>query len=223
MLKSVVAAVAATGIAGAAARGATIASWGFESVTPADATNAAANGPHAPDTGVGSASGLHASAGTDWTTPSGNGSTNAYSSNEWAVGDYYQFQVSTVGLDDISIAWNQTRSSTGPATFDLRYSTDGTNFTTFLNDYTVALGSWNTTTPDATTASTFFADLSAVTAIDNQATVTFRLVADAAPGASGGTNRIDNITISSGPVPEPSAVALLGIASLAVLRRRRAR
>ena len=39
--------------------------------------------------------------------------------------------------------------------------------------------------------------------------------------AAGGSNRIDNVTVSTGPVPAPGAVALLGLAGLAARRRRR--
>src|SRR5262245_41131408 len=71
-----------------------IAVWTFEPepFLDADGLNLAAGPSVTPSTGTGSLSGLHASAATDWTTPTGNGSANAYSSNTWADGDYYQFQ-----------------------------------------------------------------------------------------------------------------------------------
>jgi hypothetical protein len=81
----------------------TIAAWTFELNTPADATDSTTIGPILADTGVGTASGLHAGAATDWTTPSGNGSANSLAANTWAVGDYYQFQISTIGFTDVSI------------------------------------------------------------------------------------------------------------------------
>lgn len=210
--------------------GATIAFWGFETVTPPDATDAATNGPHNPDQGTGQASGVHASAASDWTTPAGNGSANSYSVNTWTTGDYFQFVTSTVGQADIFLQWDQTRSSTGPATFDLQYSTDGTNFLTALDDYTVASndaaggGPW-TSGGSRIASYVRTVDLSAINAIENQPSVTFRLVSQVTP-AAGGTNRVDNFLVSQGPppeVPEPTSLGVLGVVAAAMVRRRRRR
>ena len=61
--------------------------------------------------------------------PAGNGSAHSFSSNVWAVGDYYQFQVSTLGQSQIGLVFDQTSSSTGPGNFKVQYSTNGTTFT----------------------------------------------------------------------------------------------
>lgn len=183
---------------------ATLAEWTFESPLPADAPNVSVYPNNVgPSTGAGNAGGFHASAATDWTTPAGNGSTDSFSSNEWAIGDYYQFQLSTVGFDTIQVSWDQTRSGTGPGTFDLAYSVDGTNFSIFADNYVVNAVTWSSGT--AVTGSSFAFDLSGIAAINNQSTLLFRLVADAAPSAAGGTSRVDNFKII-GSVPVPPAV-----------------
>lgn len=201
----------------------TIASWDFEpdplavnltnTTFPSSGSYAADNG------GTGFLTAVHASASTVWSSPAGNGSANSLSANNWATGDYFQFQFSTLTFSNIAITWSQTRSGTGLTNFSLRYSTDGSSFTTFTN-YAVAQVTWGSTV--FTNASVFVADLTSVTAIDNQADVYFRLVADQTP-ASGGTGRIDDITITG--VPEPSTYAMLALAGAGfagyVIRRRR--
>src|SRR5262245_52162078 len=156
--------------AGSAAWAATIASWTFETSQPATA------GPHAAEVGLGSASGLHAGAST-YSSPAGNGSAHSFSSNAWAVGDYYQFQVSTTGMQGVIFSWDQTASNTGPGHFQLQYSTGGP-FTNFGGVITVGAnlnppGFWNATTsfPDYTHS----VDLSSVTALNNAASIILRL------------------------------------------------
>ncbi len=224
-----------------------IAQWNFEGLTfpsgptvPSMTPNPSA-GTLSADVGSGTASALHASPSTVWSTPSGNDSPKSISSNNWTIGDYYQFQVSTVGFSDINIGFMQTGSNTGPASFTLQYSTNGITFTDFIT-YAVPATSatppqtigWNPTSYQA--ASTLYFDLSGVAAISDASTVYFRLT-DAGIGsvnggnvASAGTGRVDNFTVSDGfvdiaPVPEPRTVALVGLGLGAVLfgaRRRRA-
>ncbi len=108
-----------------------------------------------------------------------------------------QFQVSTLGFENITLTFDHRHSNTAARTVVVQYSTDGVTF----ND---------AFTYDTTAGDTFFArsvDLSAITAVDNQATVYFRILSDftasgqyaAANPAStygGGTWRFDNVTIS---------------------------
>ena len=145
-------AIASSGAASAAI----IAQWTYEVNTPADLTNSAVGPTVLADIGTGTQTALHASANSDWTTPVGNGSANSYSVNEWAVGDYFQFEVSTLGLNTVTLAWDQTSSSTGPGVFDLEYRVGNSGaFTVFLNDYVVlpnsatapGAGTWSSTTP----------------------------------------------------------------------------
>jgi MYXO-CTERM domain-containing protein len=171
-----------------------------------------------------SLSAFHALPATTWSSPSGNGSTYSLSSNNWSVGDYYQVSVSTTGFTDISLAWDQTRSSTGPSSFRVDMSTDGTNFSTILASYSVIqAGLAGTNTFAWSTAngvqSAFTTTVASIAGADNQATLIFRFV-NLSTVATGGTNRIDNIVVSSAPIPAPGAIALLGLAGLAARRRR---
>jgi len=50
-----------------------ITQWTFEINTPADVSNSTFISGITADVGVGTASGVHASSSTDWSTPSGNG------------------------------------------------------------------------------------------------------------------------------------------------------
>lgn len=187
-----------------------IAQWTFESPnTPADATNQATY-PNAiaPAIGAGNAAGVHGSANTDWTTPSGNGSVDSFSSNEWAVGDYYQFTISTSGFTDIQLSWDQASSNTGPRDFKIAYSTNGVTFTDFDTYTVLANASPNPTWNSSTYLSQYSIsrDLSAITAINDQPNVYFRLINNSTTSASGGTvgttgtNRVDNFTVSGNPI-----------------------
>ena len=167
---------------------------------------------------------VHASAAATYTSPSGNGSQYAFSSNNWAIGDYYQAKFSTLGFTDaMTVTWDQTRSSTGPVSFEVIFSTDGgTNWNTALASYTVlqsggggAPGTWSSTTYNPLYTNTL-----AIAGIENTAEVLLRFRAVSAPGGATGSNRIDNVMIYSGAVPAPGAVALLGLAGLVGRRRR---
>ncbi len=197
-------AIAATAFAAQAQT--TIANWTFEpDPLPVNVTNSAI-GPFSATVGAGSVTGLHASNNTAWSSPAGNGSSNSLSVNSWTSGDYFQFQFSTLAFSNIAITWSQTRSGTGPTNFSLRYSTDGTSFTSFTN-YSVAQVTWSNSAINIT--SVFSSDLSSITALNEQADVYLRLVSEQT-AASGGTGRIDDITITG--VPEPSTYAMLALA-----------
>jgi len=160
-------------------------------------------------------SGTHSSASTAWSSPAGNGSTYALSSNAWNVGDYYQISLATTGYSGVSVVWDQTRSGTGPAGFEAVLSVDGGSTFSSLGAYTVNQVSWSTSVP--VTTSTFG---SVANAADNQASVIIRFkVVTAGTSTTTGTNRIDNIVVS-GSIPAPGAVALIGLAGLVSRRRR---
>jgi hypothetical protein len=158
---------------------------------------------------------------------------HSFSSTNWVVGDYWQFQVSTAGNSGISLNWDQTSSNTGPRDFQLQYSTDGINFTNYGSIYAVLANAapnvWSTTgTPNA--ASGFSFNLSGITALDNQATEYFRLVDASTISANGstvaiaGTSRVDNFTVTAAvPEPETYAMLLAGLALLGFSARRRAK
>jgi hypothetical protein len=191
----------------------TITGWTFETSAPATA------GPHAAEIGTGSATGVHAGAAT-FSTPAGNGSARSFSSNVWAIGDYYQFTTSSATFSNIGISWEETRSGTGPSAFEVQYSTDGSTYTALpallVPAYTVAAVTWNSGTPDATGNSNFVRDLSSITGLNNNATIGFRLVATGAAGGTAGTNRVDNFRVLDN-VPEPCTAMLLGMAGFALV------
>jgi MYXO-CTERM domain-containing protein len=174
-----------------------------------------------------SLSGYHALAATTWSSPAGNGSTYSLSSNTWTTGDYYQVSMATTGYSDISVSWDQTRSGSGPATFSLTMSTDGgANFTTLLATYNVVqaglagtgTSSWSPTGSYQTGfTTTTIVGISAA----NKGNILLRFNSLSTP-AAGGTNRIDNISVTGAvvPVPTPGAIALIGLAGLVARRRR---
>ena len=213
--------------ASSAASAAIVAGWTMTTAVPAATTGsnyvygAADNGDATAGTSL---SAFHALAATTWSSPSGNGSSFSLSSNNWSVGDYYQIAVSTTGYSDIYLAWDQTRSSTGPSSFRVDMSTDGTNFTTILANYTIIQAGLTGTGTFAWSIangvqSAFTTTIASISGADNQANLVFRFV-NLSTVATGGTNRIDNIVVSSGPIPAPGAIALLGLAGLASRRRR---
>ena len=203
----------------------TIAAWTFETSVPATA------GPFAAEVGTGSASGSHAGTVT-YSSPAGNGSAHSFSSNTWTIGDYYQFQVSTADISGIQLDWDQTSSNTGPRDYRLAYSTDLVNFTD-INTYSVLANAAPNPAWNATTSSSiyhFTSNLSSNTALENMSSVYFRLIdnstvsANNGTVAAGGTDRVDNFTVTGTVVPEPGSIILLGIAGLlglASFKRRR--
>ena len=188
-----------------------LAAWSFDGVT-ASATPGTSPvitvGSAAADSGVltagSSFTGLHASASTVWSNPAGNASAKSVSSNNWAVGDYYQFSFSTSGYGAISITWDQTGSATGPRDFKAQYSTNGTTFTDASgtnSTYALTAQTWaNSGSPQAASRRTL--DLSSVLALVNQSTVYIRLVdtsttsINAGTVAAAGTGRVDNFTVN---------------------------
>ena len=155
--------------------------------------------------GSGIARGVHVASATDYSNPVGNGSADSFSSNTWAVGDFYEFQISTEGYEDISIAFDQTSSNTGPRDFGIFYSTTGIG--AFANTgitYTVLANdspnpTWSSESPHAEFSFEF--DLSGIAALDDQATMFLRLVDLSTTSASNGTvgtagtSRVDNFSI----------------------------
>jgi hypothetical protein len=196
------------------------ADWTFETSKPTTA------GPFSPESGTetatATATGSHAGA-TVYSNPAGNGSSHSFSSTLWAVGDYYEVEFSTVGFSGIQLSYDQTSSGTGPGQFQLQWSTDGTTFNNIGSIYTVQINGAPNTAWNATTSSSVYSfadDLSAITQINNQATVFLRfedastVSANGGTVATGGTDRMDNIIVA---VPEPSTMALLSLGGLAGL------
>lgn len=194
-----------------------VAAWTFETSPPADLNNTATIGPLSADVGTGSATGSHAATGTDWSTPLGNGSANSLNSSNWAIGDYYQFSFSTTGLSNVVLSWDQARSGTGPAIFDLTYSVNGGSFLTLLDNYAVVQSggegspaTWSATPP----ANSLYSFTVPAGVLNNVSSVVVRLVADSAAGGSSGTGRVDNFVVTA--VPEASSFLFGGLALCAV-------
>jgi hypothetical protein len=181
-----------------------VAKWSFESLVPFTATSATYTGPAATIGLNASGSvmlGNHTSAASAWNNQIGNGSAVSISGNNWAVGDYYQFQTSTYGFSSVYASLDQTGSNTGPRDFQFSYSIDGTNFTNFGSVYALSnTSAWDASIYKPEHTRSF--DLSSIPAIAGQPTVYFR--ATVATNASiagttigtGGTSRIDNFSVS---------------------------
>jgi hypothetical protein len=206
--------------------------WSFEgatvSATPGQTPTVTAGGTSSninSDLGTvsGTATALHASALTVYSTPSGNGSTKSLSSNNWAINDYYQFSTSTTGQTGIQLLFDATSSATGPAGFKVSYSTDGGSTFADLPGATYTNSSASSFSPGTTLTTTpprqFF---DGGGAFDNVASLVVRLVDTTAPGGTAGTSRVDNFEIGQNlaTVPEPTSLALVGGVAVAGLYRR---
>ncbi|MFM7480702.1 MAG: hypothetical protein ACKO4V_06180 [Planctomycetota bacterium] len=165
---------------------------------------------------------FHTLAAATYTSPAGNGSQYSFSSNNWSSGDYYEARVSTSNYSNISVSWDQARSSTGPASFELIFSTNGgLSFTTVVASYAVlqsggggAPGTWSTSTYNA-----LYTSSQALAGAEDASQLLIRFRSLVTTAASG-SNRIDNVVISGDLVPAPGAVALLAVAGLVSRRRR---
>ncbi len=219
------AAAAAVSLFALPAQAVTIVQWDFENAP--DLADSAASPTVTASLGTGNARGLHASSATDWSTPAGNGSANAFSSNTWAVGDYYEFSFGSLGFTDLSVSVDQIGSNTGPRDFTIAWSTDGVAFNDFASYSVASAPSWSSSTYSA--VHTYSFDLSAIDALDDQALVVIRLVNSSGVAinggtvAAGGTGRVDNFTVMATAVPEAGTAAMLaaGLAVIGFVARRR--
>lgn len=186
-----------------------------------------------PEIGSGTASAFHAGTSLySGSLPTGNGSSRSFNSTNWLVGDFYQFSVSTIGFQGITVAYDQTGSATAPRDYALQYSIDGSAFSTFGSTYIVLTngtslnneGTGQSTAPwtSGSVQSAFnnSFDLSSITSLNNDPTIYFRIVvADAISEAGGsigafGDDRLDNFivngTVALAPEPSAFALAILG-------------
>ncbi len=140
----------------------------------------------------------------------------------------FSFGCPAWGFSGLTVAWDQIRDSGASSNFDLSYSIDGANFTSFAS-YAVnssvtfadnsSAGWWSGST--SATNTSYFYDLSTVAGLDNQNDVFFRLVATSLSTDNRHRGAIDNVIVTG--VPEPSAVSLvfLGLGGWMAFRRRR--
>lgn len=220
-MKTIAALVMVAGL-GAVANADILANWTYEVSVPTTA------GPFAAEAGVNAATSqsLGGTGGT-YSNPVGNGTVESFSSNGWDVGDYFQFSTSTLGYNGITVQFDQVSSGTGPRDFNLQYSVNGTDFFN-IQSYSVLA---NATPNNFWSSGTYFPEHTYTgagpAAMDNQATVWFRMTqattvsANGATVAAAGTSRFDSVIINGNVVPAPASVALLGLAGLVGGRRRR--
>jgi hypothetical protein len=222
-LKYLLSGIVAAALSATGAYASNLATWTFETSIPGVVTLPAAPGAGVyltnitAEVGTGTAAGFHAGV-TLYSSPAGNGSAHSMSSTNWVVGDFYQFAVSTLSAQNIQVSYDQTSSGTGPGQFYLAYSTDGVNFTVALaRTNSVQANASPNPTWNGTTSSPIYTtnyDLGAISGINNQPVVYFRVVdastvsANGGTVAGGGTSRIDNFSVngSTGTPPAISGV-----------------
>lgn len=167
---------------------------------------------------------FHSSTAATYTSPAGNGSLYSFSGNNWSPNDYYQVVLPTSGWTNLTLTWDQARSSTGPLSFALQMSTDGSSFSQ-LTTYNVlqsggggAPGTWTTGSYSPIYSNTF----SLPSTADNQASLYLRFTnVTGTASAPSGSNRIDNISIMAVPEPTTVVLAALGVGVGVAVRTRR--
>jgi len=169
-----------------------------------------------PDVGSGTASGVHASATTTFSSGVGNGSASSLRADQWAIGDYWQFHVSTLGFAHVQLSLDMVGNPGGSITnFTMAYSTDGSSFTTYKSNVAVKWGTWNAATPNASYTLTF--NLTSRTELDGAPDVYFRLVDNLPAVMPSNAESVDNFVVTATLIPEPSSVVLLGGGALILL------
>jgi len=210
------------------ADGAMIAGWSITTAFPTGTGNVPTGNTYSvgaadqgDQTAGSSLSSYHLLAAATYTSPAGNGSLYAFSSNNWSAGDYYEARVSTSNYANISVSWDQARSSTGPSSFELIFSIDGGSSWTTVTNYTVLQsgGGGSPATWSTTVYSALYSSSQALAGAEDASLLIVRFRSTVSAAATG-SNRIDNVVISGDLVPAPGAVALLAVAGLVSRRRR---
>jgi len=226
------AAAASLGLAGVS-EGVVLSGWTFETNTPADSFNSSSGPVVVAETGYFTTgytlAGFHTSASSDWTTPSGNGSANSYSSNGWSFpGSYIEFTTSTLNCSGISLTFDLISSGNGPRDFRLNYGQTPDPFFGPMSVTPVTSQTWDTVTGLTTTSYLFeFFVESASIRVAGRPIVYFRLSQNSNISVDGGTveaagtSSIDNVMVHAAVIPEPSAFLLGCIGLSGMLRRRR--
>ena len=198
-----------------------LADWTFEGVSVTATTGSSPTlsaGSFVADAGINTTGSLlsafHASTVTTWTTPSGNGSAKAISSEHWGLGDYYQIKFSTTGYENVHVSMDQAGSATGPRDFKVQYSTDGSTFFDLAGaTYSLVSGSFSNTGASQgvpNSAFTHLYDLSSITSLNDATFVYLRVVVNSTTqigGTSGlttaGTGRLDNLLVTGNAIRVP--------------------
>jgi hypothetical protein len=196
-----------------------LANWTFESASPSN------SGPYAPDAGTQTATAqafcVHVTTPTGYSA-TGNGSAKSFWANNWAVGDYYEFRISTIGLNAVQFSFDQTSSSGGPRDFKISYSSNGgvsfSDLTTYVVPQNAGAGIvWYPYPTPVNPASSLSFDLSSFEVLNNQSSLILRLVCASNTSlsggslSSGGTSRMDNVLVSASSADTtPPVISLNG-------------
>ena len=141
----------------------------------------------------------------------------AVSQSHWLGNtNFFQFTMDAAFLQDIVVSYAWQRSSSGPTNAIFQYSSTGIGGL-FVDFATNGLPTSFTGAGGVVTQ-----DLSAVSALDGDSTIAFRILGINVGGATGAM-RLDNFTIDAIAVPESSTVVLatLGLIALIGARLRR--
>ncbi|MEO1130787.1 MAG: hypothetical protein AAFX05_13930 [Planctomycetota bacterium] len=148
--------------------------------------------------------------GTGTNRPAGTGTFGGGSlaiTGENNNGSSFVIEADLSSFTDIEVSWANRGTSTGFNSRVVDVSTDGSTWTQIYSDAGALSSSWATESA------------SAGNLLDNAATAFIRFTVDGASSTSG-NNRFDNIQLVG--LPTPGTAALLGLAGLAGMRRRRA-
>jgi len=215
-----------------------ITQWNFNS-QPLDAPENTATGSFVPLTGLGTLEGTGSI--TTATFSTGLGSTdNTATDNSGAQTTNYPaqgsgsgttgvtFRVSTVGKDRIEVYWDVRHSNTSSRYTQFQYTTDGG---TTWNNYEATGDLTEGGLYVGNTGDTWFlqrkADLSAISAVNNNANFAFRIVTVFAPGTSAyaaaqtaygttGTLRYDMVTVTGANGASNSAPTQIGLSATVI-------
>jgi len=225
---------------GASAHATTVSQWNFNSL-PADTS--LSTGSNLPSIGSGTASTVGSITAAFGSGASNGGSSDPATSDDtgWQTTGYasqgngnksngVQFNVSTVGYENIVIGYDLRHSNTSSRYEQVQYSLDGVTF----NDIALFSGDAGDTWFNGRSV-----DLSAITGVADNASFAFRVVSAFAPSSSAyaaangastyattGTWRFDMVTINGtaiAPIPEPKngAMLLAGLGLMGLIVRRR--
>lgn len=134
---------------------------------------------------------------------------NVTADSQWVM------TINTTGWQDMTIRWDYRSEDTpgdlGPSSFDFDYRVGGGSWTEIRNNRAITRDyNWHE----------FSYNLSAISTIENQSLVQFRVkVLNRRGDESGGNFRFNNFEMTG--VPEPCSIALLGIGVLMALTRKR--
>ncbi len=222
----------------AASQAVTVAAWNFNS-NPADASTS--TGTLLVSAGSGTASTF---GGVTSTFASGAGSsdlvavdnsavnTTTYAAQSTGSGTRgMQFLVSTAGLQNVQVKWDNRHSNTSSRFVQFQYTTNGTSFS--------STGIANNGVFEANLGGDLWynnrsVDLSAVAGVANNANFGFRVVSIFAPTTTSyapstttstygvtGTLRFDGVEVAAEPVPEPASMLALFAGTMALVARKK--